>query len=634
MGETVSFDASPELTGSVLENIPGSRIFEPSQSQAQLSNARLNQLANNGTSSGTGNGTRNGVSLTKSDDVDTIDLDSSSEEDYPDPSSFLAPRSSQMGSLSPELGSPLTGVAQNHQTFNHLSKVPKIADLQPADTEQIIAEFSNSSSSDINIKARARDHENELARILNAPGKRRRVENGKDEENDRDALPVTIDKSHNLIRADKVLRRLSDSSTFRALPVGIYQSASSARLRTPLSEGAKRYQIKVRPWSSSKRIRMSSGDSSDSVLNLEESNSAEAPPTTAVSLVHDPSNGEAENPWKDSDNNGIVASSDPSAILAPQSSQPSQPSHTLSAPALSNVSDLSNMAYVPQTPDDLGHVAVAENTAQEISSVSNDKALSTQSNHKNQVENGDNSQATDEDDYEDEGGDYKFVDASEEQSESLSQSQSQPESQSQSQVNDDSHLSPGNSEQQQQRQQSPFSKTISLSLRDSDEESDKQDSPVVGKKAKNQSVSARADADSSDTFECTDDSDASVTEAPAAAVISREQFSEDNDDDDDSDDSDKDEGEAEDVELEDEDKEQDSAAQMDKNANTDDNGSVESADKPESKDASASSSEPDTEEIPPSDLESVPEPAPAPAPAPAPEPAPEPEFGSESDVAN
>ncbi|KAJ1802816.1 hypothetical protein LPJ75_006073, partial [Coemansia sp. RSA 2598] len=254
MGESLLLDASPELRGSGIETIAISRLFEPSDSRSQMAFAHASQPVRNATDIG--------VSAAESDDIDTVDLGSSSDENYPDPSSFLAPRHDETSSMSPELGSPQTAVAQNQPNFRQPDGPSAFEDVAPVGANDISARSSGSKDA----LAKANDHARELAHVLSTPGKRRRIGNDK-EEYDRDAMPMTIDKSHNLVRADKALRRLSDSSMFKALPVGTSHSSESAQPRIPLSEGAKRHQVKAGSRSSSKRIRMSSGDSPDPSLN-------------------------------------------------------------------------------------------------------------------------------------------------------------------------------------------------------------------------------------------------------------------------------------------------------------------------------------------------------------------------------
>ncbi|KAJ2219299.1 hypothetical protein IWW45_009358, partial [Coemansia sp. RSA 485] len=405
-----------------------------------------------------------------------------------------------------------------------------------------------------------------------------------------DALPVTIDKGHNLIKADALVRRLSDSSTFRALPVDSSYSDSSFQPRTPLSAGAKRHLINVKPWSPSKRIRISAADSSDPGHILEKENSALSP-NTAVSLPQDSEKGDMDHLQDDVANADVQASADSPAVLALQSSQSS---HPLSAPELSSTGDSNKVTYVSQTPDDLENAASAERSAEEVIGVSNDSAASAQpSNPKQAPASADHSMATEDD----EDGDYEFVDASEEQPRSRSQSLSQPLSLSlpQSQSGTNGHSLPENSNQPQQRQeqQQPSSTpmTISLSFADSDDESASQETPDVDRDGQNQPASGHQDAESSDSFEYTDESDEAEIDTPA--VVPKEAVA-------DSDGSDKEESEVEDVELEDDEKTKDEARQVDQDVEN--HGSVESEGMPEeladtAVAAADTDSGPDTEKI-------------------------------------
>ncbi|KAJ2708109.1 hypothetical protein FB645_000218 [Coemansia sp. IMI 203386] len=573
MGETAFFEDSPELIGSGFDKVYEPLLLDSAQSKPD------NKVTNNVAPDA------------KSDGLNVIDLDDSSDDDYPEPSSFLAPRSNGMGSLSPELGSPPTAVAQRGQTFKQQSTPPMTADLTPTDAKESKVEVigSNGGDSGNDALAEANAHAKELTHILNTPGKRRRVESSQ-EGYGHDALPVTIDKGHNLIKADGLVRRLSDSSTFGALPVDSSYSNSSFQPRTPLSAGAKRHLIKVKPWSPSKRIRISAADSSDPGHILEKENSSLSP-NTAVSLPQDSEKGDMDHLQDDVANADVQASADSPAVLALQSSQSS---HPLSAPELSSTGDSSKVTYVSQTPDDLENAASAEKSAEEVIGVSNDSVVSAQpSNPKQAPASADHSMATEDD----EDGDYEFVDASEEQprsrSQSLSQRLSQPSPQSQSGTNGHSLPENSNQPQQQQEQQQPSSTpmTISLSFADSDDESASQETPDVDIDGQNQPASGHQDAESSDSFEYTDESDEAEIDTPA--VVPKEAVA-------DSDDSDKEESEVEDVELEDDEKTKDEARQVDQDVES--HGLVESEGMPEgladtAVAAAATDSGPDTEKI-------------------------------------
>ncbi|KAI7834949.1 hypothetical protein BX661DRAFT_175827 [Kickxella alabastrina] len=275
-----------------------------------------------------------------------------SDDDYPDPAQLLADRRNPPKSMSPELG---VSESLPHKTP---ANSPDDAVQSEADVE--------TNGEEVLEEALALEHE--LVSTCPKLGKRRRTTHGT-EGYDQQALPVVIDKQHNMvISAEPEQTAPSIPGTHQA-PTPAPRSHSLDSMITPISRRVRRSSIRGRAWPSAKRIRMSAADSPDISDGITAPLSAPAATANvSASALGDEAGhrslpqttfgprqpAEFTSPTKMpvSEDGQLPMAEQAPVVVASQSSQsPSHPATSQNAPQLLSLGTSNHVTHVSQTPE-------------------------------------------------------------------------------------------------------------------------------------------------------------------------------------------------------------------------------------------------------------------------------------------
>ncbi|KAJ1902029.1 hypothetical protein LPJ66_000353 [Kickxella alabastrina] len=279
-----------------------------------------------------------------------------SDDDYPDPAQLLADRWNPPNSMSPELGASK-------------SLPPKIPVNTPDDAVQPEADAeadAETNSEEVLGEALALEHE--LVSTYPKLGKRRRTTHGT-EGYDQQALPVVIDKQHNMVISAKPEQTAPSIVGTHQVPTPAPHSHSLDSMITLISRRVRRSSLRGRAWPSTKRIRMSAADSPDISDGTTAPLSAPAATANALAPALGDEAGHCSLPQTKfgprqpaeftspirmpvSEDAQLPMAEQAPVFVASQSSQsPSHPATSQNAPQLLSLGTSSHATHVSQTPE-------------------------------------------------------------------------------------------------------------------------------------------------------------------------------------------------------------------------------------------------------------------------------------------
>ncbi|KAJ2725493.1 hypothetical protein GGI07_001249 [Coemansia sp. Benny D115] len=197
-------------------------------------------------------------------DILNFDPDVSSDEEYPDPNSLLADRGGMSQSMSTN-GSMGLGLELGLESSP--ATLPKEAVGNGKDSGDFIEDEHMDEGKEGAQSADA-GLDDKLESTIPKLGKRRRATNS-EKQYDQQPQPVIVDKAHNLVKVadtQSVSPTPSEENSLSA-PSSVGAFAYGDQMMTPPRNRLKKPAIRVRPWSSNKRIRMSTSESPEPSQN-------------------------------------------------------------------------------------------------------------------------------------------------------------------------------------------------------------------------------------------------------------------------------------------------------------------------------------------------------------------------------